>query len=125
MAMPFALLGIGIALFGWQGAPFEAARKVLGGLFVAAFAGGALAWLATYIVLARVIDAREPWGLARLTTEPMASLGLVLWAALLLYLAYPPRAGGLHRSAMPQPTQGGRPPGSAHPAPSGEPPRSP
>ncbi len=93
MSMPFALLGIGIALFGWNGAPFEAARTVLGGLFVAAFAGGAMAWLVTYLAFARVVAVREPWGLARLTTEPLASLGLVFWAALLLYLAFPPRAG--------------------------------
>lgn len=109
MSMPFALLGIGVALFGWNGAPFEAARKVLGGLFVAAFAGGAIAWLATYIALARVVNAREPWGLARLTTEPLASLGLVLWAALLLYLAFPPRA--------PQITPLARAPGAAARAP--------
>ena len=90
-----------------------------------AFAGGALAWLATYIVVAGMFNAREAWSVARITTEPMASLGLVLWAALLLYyLAFPPRAGGVHGPAMSPPVPGGPPHGPpagvAHPAPTGQ-----
>lgn len=111
MATPFALLGIGIALLGWRGAPLELARKVLGGLFVAAFAGGSLAWLATYVVLARIVPAREPWSFARLTLEPMATYGLVLWAALLLYLASPPRAGAIHGASTGTPAPGAVPQG--------------
>lgn len=90
MATPFGLAGIGIALLGWTGAPLATARKALGVAFVAAFVGGALAWAVTWLDLAQVVHARDPWGLAHLTTVPLATYGLVAWAALLLYLASPP-----------------------------------
>ena len=118
MATPFGLLGIGVALFGWKGAPLEVARKALGVAFVTAFATGTLAWIAVFLARARVTNAREPWSLARLATEPLATYGLLLWAALLLYLAWPP--GPKAPAAMPlpaPPAPQGPPPGWAPPRP--------
>ena len=93
MSTPFGLLGIGIAIAGWKGAPLATARKVLGVVFITAFAAWTLSWCAVYLALARVTDGREPWALARITTEPLAVYGLVLWAALLVYLASPTGTG--------------------------------
>ena len=116
MSTPFSLLGIGLALFGWKGAPLELVRKVLGVVLVTAFATGTLAWLATFLGFARVVNSREPWSLAHLTAEPLAMYGLLFWAALLLHLAYPPRpplpqALGAPRPPIPPPNPQGPPPG--------------
>jgi hypothetical protein len=55
--------------------------------------------VATWLALAHVVRAHEPWAFARITVEPLASYGLVAWAALLLYLASPPVVGPERRNA--------------------------
>ena len=90
MSIPFGLLGIGIGLVGWKGAPLETARKVLAAVLITAFAAGTISWLAVYLALAHVTSGRDPQALAEITIEPLAILGLALWAALLVYLASPP-----------------------------------
>lgn len=91
MSTPFALLGIAIALAGWNGAPLELVRRAIAATLAAGFAGGGLAWVTTYLALADIYDAREPWILAHKTTEPIAAYGFAAFAALLVYLAWPPR----------------------------------
>jgi len=101
MATPFALLGLAIALFGWKGAPLEAARKLLAAAFAIAFVAGTLAWFALFLSLLRVTDSRAPWRIFELVTRPTGAYALVSFAALLLYLAAPPQPQAIQSGSSP------------------------
>ena len=87
---PLGFLGIAVTVLAAKTFPLPEVRLLTGMLFIGAVVGSGIALGGTLLSITRLIRLERPaWPIDQIAF-PAATTGLVLWAAYLVFLAFPP-----------------------------------
>lgn len=90
LATPFVLIGFGAVAIRARGLCLRGPRAAAAVFVSLAAAGALVAWLATWLSASRVLHLTDPFWTLGAVTRPAGYAGLVVWAAVIAYLAAPP-----------------------------------
>jgi hypothetical protein len=96
--MPLGLFGLGLTALAARSIGLHQPRSLTAVLLLVGVFGAAQSWFAYLLMAMRVFRNNVPGWPVGLVSRPAMTLGLVLWAACLAFLALPPASAG-HSSA--------------------------